>query len=51
MERAVEANVRASVNQLSHSSRLIESLVQKKEMKIIGAVLNLSTGEVDFLDM
>ena len=51
MKRAVEANVRASVSQLSHSSQVIEDLVQKKEMKILGAVLNLSTGQVDFLDM
>lgn len=51
MKRAVEANVRASVDQLSHSSQVIEDLVQKKEMKILGAVLNLSTGQVDFLDM
>ncbi|MEJ0009690.1 MAG: carbonic anhydrase [Alphaproteobacteria bacterium] len=38
-ERAVEANVRASVNQLSHSSRLIEGLVAEGRMDIHGAVL------------
>lgn len=50
MMRAVEANVRASVSQLSHSSRLIEGLVQQGKMKIIGAVLGLSTGRVDLIE-
>jgi len=48
---AVEANVVASVGQLSTSSRLIESLVQQEKIKIIGSVLNLSTGRVEFLDL
>jgi carbonic anhydrase len=46
---AVVANVWTSVHQLSHSSRLIEALVQKDKIHIVGAVLNLSTGVVDFL--
>lgn len=48
--RAVEANVRASVGQLSHSSRLIEGLVNQEKLIIIGAVLDLASGEVAFLD-
>ncbi|MGD9649360.1 MAG: carbonic anhydrase [Dongiaceae bacterium] len=47
---AVEANVRASASQLAHSSRLIESLIQQKKIEITGAVLDLLTGEVKFLD-
>jgi carbonic anhydrase len=47
---AIESNVRASVNQLSHSSRLIESLVQQEKIVILGAVLDLATGQVHFLD-
>lgn len=47
---AVEANVRASVGQLSHSSRLIEGLVQEGKIKIVGAMLDLATGQVDFLE-
>jgi len=47
---AVEANVRASVNQLSHSSHLIEDLVQQEKIKIIGAVLDLATGFVNFFE-
>jgi carbonic anhydrase len=47
--RAVEANVLASVNQLSRSSRLIEGLVLESKIKIVSAVLDLSTGQVKLL--
>lgn len=47
---AVETNTRASVSQLSNSSRLLEGLVQQGKMSVLGAVLDLSTGEVRFLD-
>jgi carbonic anhydrase len=50
LTQAIEANVRASVGQLSHSSSLIEGLVQQGKIKIIGAMLNLATGQVNFLD-
>lgn len=50
LARAVEANVRASVNQITHSSRLIERLVEEDKLKIYGAVLDLSTGVVNFLE-
>jgi carbonic anhydrase len=50
ISRAVEANVRASVSQLSHSSRIIEEMVSLGQLKIIGAVLDLSSGVVTFLD-
>ncbi|MEZ5648384.1 MAG: carbonic anhydrase [Alphaproteobacteria bacterium] len=49
LDQAIEANVRNSVNQLSHSSRLIEDLVRQGKIKIIGAILNLATGQVAFL--
>ena len=48
--RAAKANVLASVNQLSHSSRMIEDLVQKGKIKIVGALLDLSTGQVEFIE-
>lgn len=47
---ATELNVRASVNELSHSSRLIEKLVQEEKIAIFGAIFDLSTGKVNFLD-
>ena len=49
--RSIEANVFASVTQLSHSSRLIEGLLSQGKIKIRGAVLNLATGQVNFLDI
>lgn len=51
VNRAVEANVLASVSQLSHSSRMIESMLTQKAIKIIGAVLDLDSGRVNFLDI
>lgn len=51
LTRAVEANILASVGQLSHSSRLIEGLVQQKKIKITGALLDLSTGQIHFLNI
>ncbi len=48
--RAAKANVFASVNQLSHSSRMIEDLVQKGKIRIVGALLDLSTGQVEFFE-
>lgn len=50
LDLAVEVNVRASVSQLTHSSRLIEGLVNNGKLKIIGAVLDLDTGDVKFLE-
>lgn len=49
--RSVEANVIASVAQIPSSSRMLEEKVQKNELRIKGAVLNISTGKVDFLDI
>lgn len=49
--RSIEANVSASVNQLAHSSRLLEGLLNQKKIKIRGAVLNISTGKVDFCNI
>ena len=50
LERAIEANVLASVAQLFSSSPMIEELVQKKQLKIIGGILELASGKVNFLD-
>ncbi len=50
LARAIQANVMASVSQLASSSRLIEGLVQQGKMEIVGAVLDLATGFVDFIE-
>jgi len=47
---AVRANVRASVDHLSHGSQLLERLVQKEGVVIVGAEYSLDTGIVTFLD-
>ncbi len=49
-EMATRANIIASVSQLSHSSRLIESLVEQNKIRIVGALLDISTGKVEFLE-
>jgi carbonic anhydrase len=46
---AVRANVRASVDHLSHGSQLLERLVQKEGLVIVGAEYSLDTGIVTFL--
>lgn len=50
MAQAIEANVRASVGQLETSSQLIEALVRNGKMQIHGAVLDLDSGVVEFLE-
>ena len=47
---AVRANVRASVNHLRHGSEIIERLADQDGLLVIGAELDLSTGEVLFFD-
>ncbi len=45
----VAANVRASVNQLAHGSRLIEELALAKQVEVVGAVYAIETGVVSLL--
>lgn len=49
-KHAVRANVFASVNQLRHGSAVLESLIEKGQLMIVGAEYSLETGEVTFLD-
>ena len=48
--QAVRANIRASVNQLRHGSHVIEQLIQKEGLLVVGAEYSLETGRVDFFD-
>ena len=48
--QAVRANVRISVNQLRHGSLVLEELVDKDGLLIVGAEYALETGAVDFFD-
>jgi carbonic anhydrase len=45
---AERANVRASVDHLRHGSRVLEDLVQREGLKIVGAEYSVETGLVDF---
>ncbi len=47
---AVRSNVFASVNQLRHGSAVLESLIDKGKMIVVGAEYSLETGEVTFFD-
>jgi len=47
---AVRANVHVSVNHLRHGSEILEQLVRKERLLIVGAEYSLETGVVDFFD-
>lgn len=48
--RAVRANVRASSNHLRNGSQILEQLIQKEGLLVVGAEYSLATGEVEFFD-
>jgi carbonic anhydrase len=47
---AVRANVRASVDHLRHGSELLEELVRKDGLLVVGAEYSLETGVVTFFE-
>ena len=47
---AVKSNVFASVNQLRHGSAVLESLIAKGKLEVVGAEYSLENGEVSFYD-
>ncbi|HEX2659918.1 MAG TPA: carbonic anhydrase [Polyangia bacterium] len=47
---AMRANVRASVNHLRHGSEVIERLSHEDGLAVVGAELDLATGQVNFFD-
>ncbi len=48
LHHSVRANVRASVNQLRHGSEILEQLIEKERLLVVGAEYSLETGMVDF---
>lgn len=50
IDRSIRANVRMSVSQLKHGSRILEDLVSSGKLLIVGAEYDLETGKVRFLD-
>ena len=49
-QAAVRANIRASVQHLRHGSDVIEQLIQKAGLMVVGAEYSLETGVVEFFD-
>ena len=49
-QSAVRANVHASVDHLRFGSRILEQLIEKQELRIVGAEYSLGTGAVEFLE-
>jgi carbonic anhydrase len=47
---AVRANIRMSADHLRHASELLEQLIQKDGLMVVGAEYSLETGVVDFFD-
>ena len=50
VQHAVRANIRASANQVRHGSEVLEELIQKRRVLVVGAEYSLETGAVDFFD-
>ena len=50
VRHAVRANIRASANQVRHGSEVLEELIQKARVLVVGAEYSLETGAVDFFD-
>src|SRR5271165_4647024 len=47
IDQAVRANIRATVSHLRRGSEIIEQLIQKDGLKVVGAEYSLETGVVD----
>ena len=50
VQAAVRANVRASVKQLRHGSEIVERLIERDGLLVVGAEYSLESGVVHFLD-
>jgi len=50
ISRCVHANVRASVERLQHGSLILEELIAKGNLQIIGAEYSIETGYIQFFE-
>jgi carbonic anhydrase len=50
VHEAVRANIRASVSHLRHGSEVLEQLIARDGLLVVGAEYSLETGAVDFFD-
>jgi len=51
VERAVRANIRVSTDHLRHGSQILEELIEKNGLLVVGAEYSLETGKVEFFDV
>jgi len=50
VHRAVRANIRASADHLRHGSAILEQLIEREGLLVVGAEYSLELGKVDFFD-
>jgi len=50
VQQAVRANIRASVDRLRQGSWVLEDLIEKDELLVVGGEYSLETGIVEFFD-
>lgn len=50
VHQAVRANIRASASHLRHGSEVLEQLIQRDGLLVVGAEYSLETGVVEFFD-
>lgn len=50
LQHAVRANIRTSAHHLRNGSAMLEQLIQRDELLVVGAEYSLETGVVDFFD-
>ena len=50
IDEAVRANVRVSANHLRHGSGILEDLIRRNDLLVVGAEYSLESGVVDFFD-
>jgi carbonic anhydrase len=50
VHQAVRANIRVSASQLRHGSEVLEHLIEKDGLMVVGAEYSLETGVVEFFD-
>ena len=51
VKHAVRANIRASTDHLRHGSEILENLIMRDGLMVVGAEYSLDTGIVDFFDL
>ena len=48
LRESIRSNIRASVEQLSHGSLILEELIDAGKLAVVGAEYSIETGEVEF---